>query len=60
MTGFQKITLMISAVLGITLLISLAQHKVACGQSAGCCCTTWSGETCCTYDIYCDGCPCAL
>ncbi len=33
--------------------------KDACAQE-GCCCLLEDGSTCCTYDLNCLGCPCAL
>ncbi len=54
-----KVMLMISAVLAMTMLVSFAKDKVACAQE-GCCCQLVDGSTCCTYDLNCLGCPCAL
>lgn len=54
-----KLMLMISAVIGVTMLVSLAQDKVACGQD-GCCCLRADGSTCCSEFLDCAGCECAL
>jgi hypothetical protein len=55
----MKLMLMISAVVGMTMLVSLAQDKIACA-GGGCCCLLADGSECCSYDLTCTGCPCAL